>query len=752
MFRSGGARREPAFFLLLCIVFLVAAGWAIAWRALTPSDGTVVNTGDFAVPGGAVTVETAAPDGPLRAGDQVLSINGATPGSVPGGPAAEAGQVLRYQVLRDGRPLDLDVPLRPYPVADSLLDSWPSILVVGALLATSGAIFAARPRDPATQAAITASAIGAATVAGSGYFQLEALDLVAGSQFWRWYGGEFCFLLLWGGMLHFALSFPEVGSRRRFCRHVLAGYGLGLVLYLAVAGYALLAEDDPLTRLNLLGSPSLGALFAYPPVIAAALIGKYVTHKDPLLRKRMRWLVAALGGGATLYLVVWTIPAAVHGTPWLDWRFQTLAFLPVPFVVSMAIARHQALNIEVVLSRSLVYGTLSVLLAGLYVGVVSVFSLLFPPVDQLWQQAIAAALIALAVQPLRARVQALINTRLFGERHDPYHVVSALASRLEKIHTPAEQLPAVVETIGVALRLPYVAIELDRDAGREKAASYGEPTALCHRLPLSYQGEAVGSLVIARRSPREVLGRKERSVLTEVARHAGTVVYTARLTTDLIRSRDRLVTAREEERRRLLRELHDGVGPTLAAITLGLHASRRAIGESTPTGVMLARLQEALKGANAEIRRLAHGLRPPVLEKRGLLAALEDYIGTVNRAAQDATPGLTIALDAPDRLPDLPPAVDVAAYRIICEALTNVTRHARARRCTVALRANGELSITVTDDGVGLRGRNGAGIGLSSMRERAAELGGEFRAEQNETGGTRVCATLPLPPPKETDS
>lgn len=132
-------------------------------------------------------------------------------------------------------------------------------------------------------------------------------------------------------------------------------------------------------------------------------------------------------------------------------------------------------------------------------------------------------------------------------------------------------------------------------------------------------------------------------MLAEVARHAGTVAHTARLTTDLLRSRDRLVSAREEERRQLLRELHDGVGPTLAAITLGLHASRRAIGESAPSAMLLAKLQDALNGASTEVRRLAHGLRPPALEKLGLRAAIEDYIGTIGHA-----PGLTISYDAPE--------------------------------------------------------------------------------------------------------
>ncbi|WP_020668124.1 sensor histidine kinase [Amycolatopsis nigrescens] len=738
-------RRVPTLFLVLTIGFLAVAGWSIVSRAAAPSDGTAVNAGDTAVAADQVIIRDAVPGGPLREGDRLIAVNGVVPAQGRLAEPVRAGDVLHYEIVRDEQRQTVEVTLRTYDLAGNLGRAWPSLLVNFALLGTALVIFLIRPRDPAAHAGILASGIGVATIAASGCFQLEALDLFAGGQFLRWYGGEFCFALLWGGMLHFALAFPEVTDRQRHRRWVIAGYLGAVGLYAVIAGYASLVVDEPLARLALLGSPAIGSLYVYPFLVSGVLIGKYVRYRDVMLRRRLRWLAGSLGGGAALYLAVWILPTALAGEPPIPLEYQTLAFLPVPFAVTVAILRHRALNIEVVLGRSLVYGTLTVLLAGVYIGVVSLLSLLFPPLDQLWQQAVAAAVLALAVQPLRARLQAVVNTKLYGERNDPYRVVSTLAQRLENIHTPEEQLPAVVETIGVALRLPYVAIELDRNSGTERAASYGTPTPLCHRLPLSYQGELVGQLVIARRGPREVLRRKERSMLAEVARHAGTVVHTARLTTDLLRSRDRLVTAREEERRRLVRELHDGVGTTLAAITLGLHATQRTLGEAVPASVLLARLQVALGEAITEIRRLTHGLRPPVLEKLGLLAAIEDYVGTLNQAVDPA--GCEFTLDAPAELPALPPAVDVAAYRIVCEALTNVTKHAEARTCTVELRTGDGLRITITDDGIGLPSRPcpGPGIGLGSMRERATELGGEFRAERLAGGGTMVSASLPMP-------
>jgi signal transduction histidine kinase len=386
---------------------------------------------------------------------------------------------------------------------------------------------------------------------------------------------------------------------------------------------------------------------------------------------------------------------------------------------------------------------------GLYVAVVSALSLIFPPIDRIWQQAAAVAVIAVLVQPLRVRLQTMINKRLYGDRDDPYRVVSTLAGRLERTETPGAMLPAIVETVSTALRLPYVAIEIQARGHSETAASVGNPSGELHRMPLTYQGERVGYLVIGPRSSRDVLRRRDRIALADVARTAGAAVYTARLTRDLRRSRDRLVRAREKERRRILHELHDGVGPTLAAVALGIDASRRSVGDDTATGVLLGRLRDELQAAIVEIRRLAHGLRPPVLDRIGLIPALREYAGALasRSARSDSDDGVTIVLEVPTVLPKLPASVDVAAYRIICEALTNVTRHASARSCAVRLWIDDDLHIEVVDDGVGIATATltDGGVGLSSMRERASELGGECLVEADREGGTRVFATLPLP-------
>jgi two-component system NarL family sensor kinase len=744
-----GAWRVPAVCLALAFTLLAASGWCVLSRATSPSDGTVVNIGDQAVQARGVVIQQTTTDNLFRAGDEVVAINGVNVrdrvAHGVGGAPVKVGDVVHYQLQRDGGRVDVAKTLRLYPLADAVGHNWPTLLVLALILIVSAAIFTARPRDPAAQAALLSSALAFITTSGSTHFQLEAIDLVAGGQFWRWYTGEFSFMLLWAATLHMAIAFPAVYDRRTYRQKAVAGYVGVLVLYGLMAVYALQFIDDPLGRLSLLGSPVLPVLFSYPVLIVGVLIYRFRTVRDELDRNRMAWLVWSLGGGAVIYVLFFVIPQAIFGHPLLPNEFHTLAFLPVPVGVAAAILRYRALNIEVVVSRSLVYGILSAGTIGLYIGLVSLLSMLFPPIDKLWQQAAAAAGVAVLVQPLRSRLQSLINKRLFGDRHDPYRVVSALAARLEEIRTPSEMLPALVETIGTALRLPYAAIEIRGYSGgqNEQAATFGEPTGELVRLPLSYQGEPVGQLAVAPRTPREILGRKDRLVLAEVARHAGAAVYTVRLTRDLRRSRDNVVQAREEERRRLLHDLHDGVGPTLAAISLGLHACRKAIGPATSQGELLGTLHEELEGAINEIRRLAHGLRPPELDRIGLLGAIRAYASAISARADDQ--GVTIALDVPISMPRLPATVDVAAYRIVSEALTNVTRHASARSCAVRVWVDDDLHIEVVDDGIGLPEQHATGVGLWSMRERATELGGDCVVSAGTGGGTKVRATLPLP-------
>jgi signal transduction histidine kinase len=319
-----------------------------------------------------------------------------------------------------------------------------------------------------------------------------------------------------------------------------------------------------------------------------------------------------------------------------------------------------------------------------------------------------------------------------------------------------------VKTVREALKLPYAAIALPRSPnGFEVVATSGEeePSAEPLVVALSYGGESVGELLLAARAPGEGFSASDRRLLEGLARHAGVAVHGVRVMADLRRSRERLVLAREEERRRLRRDLHDELAPTLAA--LGLSAA--TVGELIPTDPKEAayaneKLRAAIRATVGDVRRLVYDLRPPALDELGLLEAIRErasrYVGGVGDDG-----GLRATVEAPEELPPLPAAVEVACYRIVQEALMNVSRHARASSCTVRLACTTEspssrafLTIEVIDDGVGLPDhrppQGGGGVGLRSMRERAAELGGECEIVRSSwPSGTRVFARLPFREP-----
>jgi len=307
-------------------------------------------------------------------------------------------------------------------------------------------------------------------------------------------------------------------------------------------------------------------------------------------------------------------------------------------------------------------------------------------------------------------------------------------------------LPTVVETISQALKLPYAAILLMEGESFQTAASYGSPTAEPEALPLVYQKEEIGRLVIAPRAPGERFSDADRSLLEDLARQAEVAVHAVRLTADLQSSRERLVATREEERRRLRRDLHDGLGPTLASLALKLDAARKLVRRKPGDAEeMLSRLKDQTQDTVGDVRRLVYGLGPPALDDLGLVSAIhqqaeshgfvahEEFLAkdTENRAAREDR-SVLFSLEAPETVVLLPAAVEVAVYRIAQEALTDVARHAHARTCHVCLsldRDSSLLELEITDDGVGMPEGRRAGVGLSSMRERAEELGGRCDVE-----------------------
>jgi two-component system NarL family sensor kinase len=413
------------------------------------------------------------------------------------------------------------------------------------------------------------------------------------------------------------------------------------------------------------------------------------------------------------------------------------AAVAVLFAISIAFAilRYRLYEIDVVVRRTVVFGSLTVLLGAAYVAVVAISGAVLG--GAALGAVPAAIVVALVFAPARARIQRASDRWLFGEREDPYAVMSSVGEQLDA-DDPADVLPTLAQTVAQTLKLPYVAIEIERDDGPRLAAERGTLRGEPLVLALVYGGAPVGRLVLGPRSPGERFTSGEQRLFADIARQAAVATHSVRLTEDLQRSREQLVTAREEERRRLRRDLHDGLGPTLAGISLQV-ASARMLATRDPAAAdaLLAQLGDECQTAIADVRRLVYALRPPALDELGLVPAL--------RMQAARFPGLDVRVDAPDALERLPAAVEVAAYRIATEALTNVSRHAGARRCTITLSVNGHLELEVRDDGTGMPIGWQPGVGVASIRERATELGGSCVVGGALGGGTSVLARLPLP-------
>jgi two-component system, NarL family, sensor kinase len=407
----------------------------------------------------------------------------------------------------------------------------------------------------------------------------------------------------------------------------------------------------------------------------------------------------------------------------------------VVLAMALAILRYGLYEIDLVVRRTVVYGGLTVVLGASYVGAVALASALGG--SRTVGAVPAAVLVALLFAPVRDRLQRACDRLLFGERDNPYAVISNLGERLDA-SDPANMLSTLAETVAHTLRLSYVAIELERDEAHEVVAQRGELRGEPVTLPLTYGGEQVGRLSLGPRTPGEQFTAGELRLFVDIARQAAVAAHAVRLTEDLQRSREQLVATREEERRRLHRDLHDGLGPTLAGISLQVGSARLLLTRDIRAADrLLAQLVDETTTAIADVRRLIYALRPPALDELGLVSAL--------RMQAERFPGLDVHVLAPDQIASLPAAVEVAAYRIATEALTNVSRHAEASTCTITLGVDGHLELEVRDDGAGMAQGWRPGVGVASIRERAAELGGTCEVASVVGGGTRVVARLPLP-------
>jgi signal transduction histidine kinase len=397
---------------------------------------------------------------------------------------------------------------------------------------------------------------------------------------------------------------------------------------------------------------------------------------------------------------------------------------------TVAVLRDRVIEVDIVLRRAFV-------VAGVAAASLVVFLAVFAVVTALAGSSAGALggglAVALVAVPLRARVSERVDRWLYGHR-DASTAVAQFSEQLEFADEPAHALPGVARALRETLGASSVLIEPATALDLAPARSGAEPYEPMIERALQHRGTRLGRLVIGARAPGESYGPADLALTEMLVRQVALVLDALRMAVALQQSREAIVSAREEERRRLRRELHDGLGSALAGIALTLQAARNTEGPDGDELVEGAR--EQTQAAVADVRRLVRGLRPPMLEDLGLAAAL--------RAHADRLGPLEVEFELPRSPMTLPAAVELALYRIATEALTNVVRHAQARHCRVCLYTDGnEVALTIVDDGHGVAAGAAPGVGLRSMRERAAELGGRVEFAPGPSGGLAVDVRLP---------
>ncbi len=444
-------------------------------------------------------------------------------------------------------------------------------------------------------------------------------------------------------------------------------------------------------------------------------------------RAQLQWL--SLGA---LVLFVGLVASTQGGRSDAGDLLFSLGLAGPPGAIVVAILRHQLFDIEFALNRTIVFLVLSGVVVLAYVGVVVAVGSVAPS-SRLGVVLVAVAAVVAASG--RTVVQAGVDRWLFGHRRDPYAVVSRVGRHVATASEPVEALQRLVDALREALRLPYVAF-----VGAVTVTS-GEPTDDWYVEPVSTLGDDLGELHVGYRKRGERFSGEELQAIAEVGSRAATLAYAASLVEDVAQSRARIVLAREEERRRLRADLHDGVGPVLAGTAHQMDALARRMAEGPPDlHDRAVEIRERLRDVVTDVRAVTHGLRPPVLDHVGLGGALERLVQGFE------VPECTCEID--DGWGSLPAAVEVAAYAVASEAVSNAVRHSGAGRVHLSAQVrDGALVVSVSDNGRGLPARPQNGVGLTSMGERAVEVGGRLDVSPRPGGGTVVTAVLPTEAP-----
>jgi two-component system, NarL family, sensor kinase len=562
--------------------------------------------------------------------------------------------------------------------------------------------------------------LGLASERGASRAEMVADQLMAGT--WT-------LLFLWLVLIAYLLPDGHAASprQRTWIRLGLVG---NVVFWVGAAGDPNLFEPDPLpvpwlpvgvsTAVGVVGLIWV-VVFFFGSVVSVLRRLRETTGDD---RLRLLWFLFGALSVPVALLLNWASYFLLDDPSPLAPFAGALVMCALPVAIGIAIVRTNLFDIELVLSRTLTYGVLTALVFGAYAGLLALTGSI---VGNRSVGGIAAvAVVAVAAAPTQRWLRGRIERWVYGYRSEPHRAIRMMSERVDAAD-PLDLLPAITSTVTEALSVQRAWVEHDGPT---------TPATNVVRAPLVHQGTPMGSLAVEIPAGRS-FSPDDTRLLHDLARQTAVLVRAGQLNADLVASRSRFVSAREEERKRLRRDLHDGLGPSLAAVVLKLNAAGTR-SDATERTALLAEIRDEVKDAIAEIRRVVDDLRPPAIDEVGLLGALRQ------RAAALSTETLQYLVTGPDLLPPVPAAVEVAAFRIASEAMTTVAKHSGASRCTIDIGIGGTLEVTVTDNGRGSSRSIGHGVGWTSMTDRASELGGSCTISSRAEGGLVVRAVLPL--------
>ena len=481
-------------------------------------------------------------------------------------------------------------------------------------------------------------------------------------------------------------------------------------------------------------------------------------------RQQIRWFALALIGVAIVSIAGVFVGLTVYHNstvvfnPYFDVLIP-LAFTGLAISIGIAVMKYRLYDIDVFIRQALVYGALVVIISIVYfLTVVSVGSRLGVPKNDPAGAVAIGAVVALAFQPLRRRLQRLASRLVYGKRATPYEVLSRFSHQMGDMvatdELPRQMARVLAEgtgadratvwlRVGDALRQaaswPQVAI--DPEFLPLSNGTLPQIEGASETVPVRYQGELLGALTVTKREP---MSPTERRLLSDLGQESGLVLKNARLTAELVQrldelqaSRERLITAQDTARRQLERNIHDGAQQNLVALKLKIALARR-LAQTNPeaTQAALDELTGETNEAIETLRELARGLYPPILAQEGLVAAIE---------AQARRLSIPVEVSG-GSLPRLPQEMEASVYFCVLEALQNIAKHSGASRASVSLeQSNGSLVFSIADDGRGLDpAKARSGSGMQNMRDRVEVLGGRFQLESSPGAGTRVVGSIPF--------